>query len=175
MSNNKLMLYVKSFQETLHRGYCAPASLKILLSHYGVNKTEEELAKLCSTSKDLGTNDKSIKKAAEDLGFRVEIKNCADFKDIRQWLEKSTPVIVNWFTRGRSDYSDSEVADGHYSVVTGLDDENIYLQDPEIGKMRTINRNDFMRVWFDFTGDRIESWDEMIIRQLIAIYKPPWT
>lgn len=171
MDSNKIMLDIKPFQETLHGGYCGPASLKILLSYYGVEKSEEELARLCNISKDLGTDDKSLKKAAESLGFKVEIKNNSDFDDIKEWLKKGVPVIVDWFTRGRSDYSDSEVADGHYSVVMGLDDQNIYLQDPEIGGMRTIDKDDFMRIWFDFTGDRIESWDEMVIRQLIAIYK----
>lgn len=165
------MLDVKPFQETLHKDMCGPASLKILLSYFQIDKSEEELAKLCGVTKRLGTDDKSIRKAAEKLGFKVEIKNNSDFKDIQNWLDKGIPVIVNWFTKGRSDYSDSEVADGHYSVVTGLDKDNIYLQDPEIGKMRTINRDDFMAVWFDFTGERIESWKEVIVRQLIAIYK----
>ena len=79
------------------------------------------------------------------------------------------PVIVNWFTRGRLDYSDSEVADGHYSVVAGLDAERIYLQDPETGGLRTLKREDFTRVWFDFSGENIHP-DELIIRQLIAVY-----
>lgn len=169
--NKKIMLDIKPFQETLHKGLCGPASLKILLSYYQIDKSEKELAKMCKVSKDLGTDDKSLKKAAEELGFKVEIKNFSDFNEIYKWLEKGIPVIVDWFTRGRADYSDSEVADGHYSVVMGLDKNNIYLQDPEIGKMRTIDRDDFMVVWFDFTGERIDSWDEMIVRQLIAIYK----
>ena len=50
------------------------------------------------------------------------------------------------------DYTDADVSDGHYSVVCGLDDKNIYLQDPEIGSMRKLDREDFMTVWFDFTG-----------------------
>ena len=79
------------------------------------------------------------------------------------------PVIVDWFTRGRCDYGESEVADGHYSVVIGLDDEYIYLQDPEIGGERKIKRNDFMKVWFDFAGEYIDP-NELIIRQIIAIY-----
>lgn len=168
---DKIMLDVKPFQETLHGGYCGPASLKIVLLYYGVEKDEEELYKLCNASSDLGIDDKSLKKAAESLGFKVRIQNFASFDDIKKWLEKGIPVIVDWFTRGRASYSDSEVADGHYSVVMGLDGENIYLQDPEIGKMRIIAKDDFIRVWFDFTGETINSWDEMIIRQLVAIYR----
>jgi len=149
---------------------CGPASLKIVLAYYGVEKSEKELAKLCRAKKDMGTDDKGIKKAAADMGFKVKIKNNSNFKDIENWLDKDVPVIVNWFTRGRVDYTDADVADGHYSVVCGLDDKNIYLQDPEIGGIRKLGREDFMTVWFDFVGKHIKS-DELIIRQIIAIYR----
>ena len=166
----KKMLPVKPFQETLNAGMCGPASLKIVLAYYGVEKTEQELFNMCGTKKDLGTDDKSLKKAAEQLGFKVKIKNKSTFKDIERWLDKKVPVIVNWFTRARTDYIDSDVADGHYSVVAGLDDDFIYLQDPETGSMRKLEREDFMTVWFDFTGKYIKP-DELVIRQIIAIYQ----
>lgn len=164
------MLPLKPFQETLHAGMCGPASLKIVLEYYGVEKTEQELAKLCGVKNDLGINDQGLKNAAEQFGFTVEVKNESTFDDIEQWLDKNVPVIVNWFTRGRTDYSDSDVADGHYSVVSGLDDDFISLQDPEIGSMRKLAREDFMAVWFDFTGKYIKP-DELVIRQSIAIYR----
>jgi ABC-type bacteriocin/lantibiotic exporter with double-glycine peptidase domain len=164
------LLPVKPFQETLRGGYCGPASLKMVLAYYGTEKDEEEIAVKCGRDPNFGTDDKCLKEAAEGYGFKAEIQNEASFEDVQNWLDKKVPVIVDWFTRGRSDYDDSEVADGHYSVVVGLDAENIYLQDPEIGKLRTVDRDDFMRVWFDFKGDHITLWDDMIIRQLIAIY-----
>lgn len=162
-------LKVEGFQETLHDSMCGPASLKIVLGYLGVEKEEQELAVLVGKT-DLGTNDAGIKQAAESLGFNVVIKNESSFADLQEWLNKGIPPIVNWFTRGRSDYTDSEVADGHYSVVSGLDESNIYLQDPETGKERIIKRADFMRVWFDYTGEFIKP-DELILRQLIAIYR----
>ncbi len=54
--------------------------------------------------------------------------------------------------------------------LVSADGKNIYLQDPEIGKVRKLNKEDFMRVWFDFTGKYIKA-DELIIRQIIAIYR----
>jgi hypothetical protein len=60
------------------------------------------------------------------MGLKAKIKNNSSFKDIETWLKKEVPVIVDWFTRGRTDYGDSSVADGHYSVVMGLDDDFIY-------------------------------------------------
>lgn len=149
---------------------CGPASLKIVLDYYEIVKSEQELAKLTETTSGMGTDEEGIIRVAESLGFKVVIKNESDFSDVGGWLKKGVPVIVDWFTRGRSDYPDSEVADGHYSVVAGLDDNFIYLQDPEIGGLRKIARDNFMKVWFDFTGEYIRA-DELVIRQLIAIYR----
>lgn len=163
-------LKLKSFQETLGMSYCGPASLKIVLGYYGVEKSEKELAKMAGWNKELGVNDKGIKQAADVLGFKVKIKNNSNYKDIENWLNKGVPAIVDWFTRGRSDYPDLFMADGHYSVVAGLEDKFIYLQDPEIGKIRKIKRSDFMRVWFDFKGECIKK-NKLIVRQIIAIYK----
>lgn len=164
------LLPVAPFQETLNAGMCGPASLKMVLAYYGVEKTETELATLCSTDSTLGTTDEGIRRAAERLGFVVAIHNESSYADIHTWLDKRVPVIVNWFTRGRADYPDTAVADGHYSVVVGLDTENIYVQDPELGTMRTMSREDFLRVWFDFRPEFITNWEDMIVRQLIAIY-----
>lgn len=163
-------LKVKPFQETLNAGMCGPASLKIVLDYYGMEKSEQELAELTSHDPALGIDNKSIANAAESLGFKAEIKNDSSFADIENWLAKGVPLIVDWFTSGRNDASNSEVADGHSSVVCGLDDQFIYLQDPEIGEIRKIKKDDFMRVWFDFSGEFIKP-DELIIRQIIAIYK----
>lgn len=166
----KIMLKVKPFQETLYVSMCGVASLKIVLDYYGIEKSEKELAKLCKVDKNLGIDDKDIKRVAEQLGFKVLIKNNSSFRDIEKWLDKKVPVIVDWFTKGRQEYSEAETADGHYSVVAGLDEKYIYLQDPEIGKIRKLKRDDFMRVWFDFTGKYIKL-NELIIRQIIAIYR----
>ena len=165
------LLSVKPFQETLHAGYCGPAVLKMVLSYYGIEKTEQELAELAKTTQELGTDDMEIKRVLEDFGLKVVIQNESSFEDIKQWLDKKVPVIVDWFTRGRAEYGDSEVPDGHYSIVVGLDESHIYLQDPEIGDLRKIERNDFMKVWFDFKGEYIASWDDLVLRQLIAVYK----
>ena len=166
----KIILNIKPFQETLNNSYCGPATLKILFGYYGINKSEKELSKISRWNKDLGINDKAIKKVAEQLGFKVKIKNNSTLKDIESWLKKGVPVIVDWFTRGRSDYPNSAIADGHYSVVAGLDDKFIYLQDPEIGKIRKLSKEDFLTVWFDFAGKYIKP-NELIIRQIIAIYR----
>ena len=164
------LLPVKPFQETRPGGYCGPASLKMVLGYYGVDKSEKELALRCGHDPERGTDNEAIRRAAESYGFKAEIQKEASFNDIQRWLDKRVPVIVDWFTGGRADRDDSEVPDGHSSVVVGLDESNIYLQDPELGALRTIKREDFRRVWFDFKGEYITAWKDMDIRQLIAVY-----
>ncbi len=164
------ILNVKPFQETLRKEYCGPASLKIVLDYYGIKKSEKELARLCKVNKDLGTSAEKILSAARKMGLKTAVKNNSTFSDIERWINKNVPVIVNWFTRGRRNYSDSDIADGHYSVVVGLDSKFIYLQDPEIGKIRKLTRDDFQKVWFDFSGRYINE-KNLIIRQIMAIRK----
>src|SRR3990167_4166785 len=96
----KILLKVKPFQETLQADMCGPASLKIVMDYYGVNKSEKELAELTKPVPGLGVDDKSIADAAKALGFKVEIQNKSNFEDIEKWLEKGVPVIVDWFPRG---------------------------------------------------------------------------
>ncbi len=143
----------------------------MVLKFYDINKTERELAKLAGTSKIGGTDDKALVKVLYKFGLKTKVKNNSNFADIGKYLEKNIPVIVDWFTRGRKDYSDSAVADGHYSIVVGLDKKSIYLQDPEIGKIRKLAKEDFLRVWFDYSGEFLKSPKQVIIRQLIAVYK----
>ena len=120
----------------------------------------------------MGIDDAAIKKAAESFGFKVKIKNHSSFKDIKSWLNRGVPVIVDWFSRGSTDerYTESDVAGEHYSVVVGLEEKYIYLRDPEIDKIRKITKEDFLTVWFDFRGKYIKP-NELIIRQLIAIHR----
>jgi len=165
---SKISIKTKPYKERMLDS-CGPASLKIVLAFYGIEKTEKELMSLCKvrSGSGMGTSSKNIKNATEKLGFKVKVKENSNFKDIEFWLKKKAPVIIDWFTRGGEKCA---VADGHYSVVTGLDEKFIYLQDPEIGRINKIKREDFLRVWFDFKGMYIKP-SELVIRETIAIYK----
>lgn|SRR3989338_5750540 len=154
------MLKVTPFEQTT--GYCGPASLKMVLEYYGVKKSERELARLSGATIGRGVEGKGLLRAAKKLGLRGFIKDFASLSDIKKFvIQKKIPVIVDWFSRD----------DGHYSVVAGIDEKNIYLQDPEWGKLVKMDLKTFNRVWFDFPGNHIRSPRDLIIRRLIAIYK----
>ena len=153
------MLKVKPFrQET---GYCGPASLKMVFNYYGVTKSEKELVRLTDCTLDRGVEAHRLLQAARDLGFDGFIKDFTEFEEVRKQVkERQTPVIVDWFSED----------DGHYSVVVDIDEENIYLLDPEIGYVRAMRLKKFYRVWFDFPGDFLKSSDDLTIRRMMVIY-----
>ena len=165
------LLPVRPFQETLYGGFCGPAVIKMVLDFYGIKRSEMELAILSDKDENLGISDQDIKRVLESEGLKVKIKNFSSYKDIQTALDKGRPVIVDWFTKGRPDDPEDSMADGHYSVVVGLDKNYIYLQDPEIGGVRKILKEDFICVWFDFTSDHIKKWEDMIVRQTITVYR----
>lgn len=153
------MLKVKPFRQK--PGTCGPASLKIVLGYYNVEKSEEELAKLTNYKQKTGTQAKNILSAAKKLGFTGLIKDNADFSDLGTYIKKKIPVIVDWFSED----------DGHYSVAIGLDEKYIYLQDPQLGKIRKIERKIFRRIWFDYEKDYPTAKKDFIIRRMIIIFR----
>jgi predicted double-glycine peptidase len=162
------LLPVQPFQETLNAGMCGPASLKMVLAYYDVVASEAELAIKTNCIKEIGTTAHDLVRVAAEYGIFGEIRNESSLTDIAACVAQQKPVIVDWFTRGRDDYPpEIAVPDGHYSVVVGIDETYIYLQDPEIGGLRTLTRDAFYRAWFDFSGEQIKP-DELIIRQLIV-------
>jgi len=168
------LLPVQPYQESsLHQSLCAPATLKMLLIYWdlpGQEKTDVELARICGTDPDLGTTNEAFLEIVKEFGLESVVTEPATYEDVADWLKKGVPVVVDWFSPGPKEMVEEEMPDGHYSLVIGLDDENIYLQDPEIGHMRTISRKQFFRVWFDFTTDWIEHKDNMVLRWMAAVY-----
>ena len=167
------LLPVAAFQETLNASICGPATLKMLLSYWnlpGQEKSDVELAVACGTNSLIGTSNEQLIEAAQSFGLTCESKCNAEFADIEKWLVQKIPVIVDWFTPGRTDAPLGDMPDGHYSIVVGLDSTHIRLQDPETGGLRIIPRSQFYRVWFDFREESITTWEDMIIRWMCAVY-----
>ena len=153
------MLKIASFIQT--SGYCGPAVLKMVMGYYGVNKSEQELAKLVPDIDKKGTTGEVILKIAKKFGFDGFIKDFATLDDIKHEITiNRRPPIVDWFS----------VNDGHYSLAVALGTKNIYLRDPEYKSLRKLPRNEFFRVWFDFRGDFLKSKNDLIVRRMIVTY-----
>ncbi len=155
------MLKVKPFRQKT--AFCGPASLKMVLDYYGLKVQERILGRIAGCSATHGTSAKRLLDAAKEVGFRGIIKNSADLKDIKEYVvKKGMPVIVQWFS----------VDEGHYSVVVDIDSENIYLQDPELGHMKSMRLETFKRVWFDFPNSYLRSKSELVLRRMLVVFPP---
>lgn len=151
---------------------CGPAAVKMILLHYGIDATEDDICKLCGHTYELGCDDAGMKNALEHYSLAVEIYNEQTLEDVEYWIKHHTPVIVDWFTPG-VDPGPGDMPNGHSGIIVDIDRENVYLMDPENAQVRRILREDFMRIWFDWRGlksQHIHSWDDMVIRQLIVAY-----
>ena len=156
-----MVLHVKPYEQS--RGHCGPASLKMVLGYFGVEQSERRLAQLSGSTKGSGVGAQGLIVAARQCGLKGFYKDFCDNKDIRYYVNiKKIPVIVDWF-------SPFPPPDGHYSVVVGIDRRFIKLMDPQIGRIRRIDFKTFNRLWFDFSGDYVESKKDIIIRRMIII------
>jgi ABC-type bacteriocin/lantibiotic exporter with double-glycine peptidase domain len=148
---------------------CGPACLKIVASYFGIDIGERRLIRACKSSKISGTTGKNLINGARKFGFHAEIIDNADFKAIGQWLRRGVPVIVDWMSTSEDLRTRQHIVGGHYSVVCGLSRRNIILEDPAMGRRRTIPRQRFFNVWFDFTHAYPKVRDDLILRRLVAI------
>ena len=127
----------------------------MLLSFYGINKSENYLAKLTKATRKKGCAEKNIVKAAKKLGFNAYLKKHSSVKEIKELAKKGIFPIVAWT---------SPEEGGHYSVVVGFKGKNILIADPHFGKIKK-----HAIKWFD------KRWKEIgkfrTLREIIIIQK----
>lgn len=133
----------------------------MVLEYFGCSKSENELARASGATRRWGVEVAGLIKVAKKYGFKTLTKDKADFKDLRYWLDKKIPVIVEWFNE--------EV---HFSVVVGLDRRHIYLMDPNLGQVRKIKRMIFLGAWFQFHGDFMKTTRDLHLRRMLVVYSP---
>ncbi|MCK5473798.1 MAG: C39 family peptidase [Candidatus Aenigmarchaeota archaeon] len=154
------MLKIKPFKQT--KGYCGPASLKMLLSYYGIDKSEDYLAKLVGASRETGCGEDGLMDAGKKLGFKAYSKVESSIEELKELIEKGIPVMVAWF---------SPEENGHYSLVIGFEKNKIVMNDPHFGKEIKMDIKQFLIRWFDFDNYPIKDCSELGIRRIIVIQK----
>lgn len=156
------MIKAKPFKQS--KGYCGPASLKIILSYYGIDKSEKYLAKLTNTSRSKGCYGKELVKAGKKLGFKSYYKDNCSINDLKKLIKQNIPVIIDWFS------PDPEEG-GHYSIVVGFERQKIILIDPYFGKKKKIRTDKFLSRWFDFENDPPKGKSDLNLRRMIVIHQ----
>ena len=118
---------------------CGPAALQMVFAHYGFHFSEGELARRLKTKKETGTRNYRLAKMARREGFITKTKSGASLNQIKQYLDRDIPVIVNFIEPSHNDY--------HFAVVVGLTNGDVVLNDPWNGEKFTLPKKEFIKSW----------------------------
>lgn len=142
------------------KGYCGPASLKMVFDYLGIIKTQEEWAKLSGTTQEDGVQNEGMIKAIKSVGFSCKIIKEASFLDLENLVKTHNTTMIIWWSEGG----------GHYSPVVDITEKSIIIADPEIGRYRRIGLKRFDHFWFDFAKDYNRDPKDLELRTLLLIY-----
>jgi ABC-type bacteriocin/lantibiotic exporter with double-glycine peptidase domain len=138
------------------KGYCGPASLKMVMDYYGIVKSQDYWAKQTNTSRKTGCSEREIIKVSEALGFKSYMKQNSTINELRELFSKGNMIIVDWFSPEQA---------GHYSVVAGFEKKKLLIADPHFGRIIKHDIGWFQERWFDVIND------ELILKEIIVIGK----
>lgn len=128
---------------------CGPAALYVACRKFDVGPVDyAEYRGLLATTDSDGTTPSSLALVARNLGLHVEeFSGDYWFGELERHLGLGHPVICPIQTGGTEESRAAE-KEGHYVVAFGLDDANVYVQDPAAGRV-AMPREQFAADWHD--------------------------
>jgi predicted double-glycine peptidase len=114
---------------------CGASALQSVLAYWGKDIDERELMKLMGTTEEEGTYPDKIAHAARSLGFEAEVKENLTLDEVRKFTDPGNPMIALaqvWRSAKSGKTAAEEWDAGHYISVLGVDDDNVYFQDPYV-------------------------------------------
>lgn len=134
---------------------CSAAALQAVLSYYGEEISEPELAiELGATPQD-GAPPEAIVRVAQAHGYTAVLRENLDIADLAKAASAGIPVIVAlqaWPSRPIVDYSQAW-DDGHYVVVLAVERERLIFEDPSLlGSRGVLSPREFSLRWHDQDG-----------------------
>jgi len=136
---------------------CGAAALQAVLCYWGIEAREDSLMKALGTNEEAGTSPDNILRVAGENGLQASIREGMTIQDIEQSVRAGVPVIADiqaWTDSPESGFSwAGEWEDGHYVIVLGIDERNVYVEDPSLlGTRGVIPRAEFVERWHDYEG-----------------------
>jgi ABC-type bacteriocin/lantibiotic exporter with double-glycine peptidase domain len=136
---------------------CGVACLRMVLASYGKDVSESKLEETCETGW-LGNTCGELVKGVEKFGFKAEEVDNVTLKYLSSQLEKRYPLIA--LIDPAILYGGIE-GFGHFVVITGIEGDNIYYHDPDLGKDLARDVSDFMKAWEKFSFKGVRVWKSM--------------
>ncbi len=142
--------------------FCGPTCLRIVFRYYDIQKTEEELAEMCQSSRETGTDPQNMVQVAQELGLRTEYMRESSIDEVRSLTSQGIPVIVDWFSPEQA---------GHYSVIIGVGNRELIMAEPLTGSTRRMTIKDFLNHWFELDSYPPKDPSKFTLREMIVIQK----
>jgi len=149
---------------------CGANALQTVLIYYGIDVREKTLMNQLGTTSEHGTpviNMVEIIKGAEYYGLEAEDKDDMTIDDLKHAIDNGWPTIIAIQAYMDKDDQDEHAIEyknnwneGHYVVVIGYDDKNIYFEDPSDTKRTFLSYDEFNDRWHDMDDDgkKYEHW-----------------
>lgn len=124
---------------------CLPICVEMVLAYYGKQVDSDWLRQVLEATP-IGTPGfKVLNPAAHN--FHVTYAPATDERVLLQSLADGTPPIALVQTNNLSYWT---IETAHAVVVTGMDDESVFINDPAFPVRQIVARNEFMLAWSDF-------------------------
>jgi predicted double-glycine peptidase len=147
---------------------CGASALQSVLGYWGKDVDERELMKLMGTTEEEGTYPEKMVHAARTLGFDAEARQDLTLDEVRKFTSEGHPMIaLAQVWRSQSQAAKKRLKDewdaGHYIVVLGVDDENVYFQDPYVRMCKAfVSRRTFEAHWHQVMGGDLKRNPKLI-------------
>lgn len=120
--------------------YCGPASLAMIFNFYGLNVSQDDIAREIFSTELKGTLSLEMVSYAFKKGFDADVYN-GSMADLRAKLEAGFPLIVSH----KAEKNDKRI---HYLVVFGFDDgKEVFYSHSDTKQALTIDYRKFLKHW----------------------------
>lgn len=132
---NHIKIHLPAVQQR-HDYDCGAAAFRSVCEFFGVGPEDHgEFIKLCNTSHNTGTRPTNLLQAAKKVGLQAKAQKEMTVEELKKYVDKGVPVIcpIQAWTEGEDRWKTyNKKGSGHYVVVIGYDEGNIYFEDPVI-------------------------------------------
>ncbi len=137
---------------------CGASAVQSVLAYWGTEVHENDLWQALGTTERLGTSPENMLRVLQSYGLKAQMHEGTTVGEIRESLHRGVPVILDiqaWPDSPLQGASwDRNWEDGHYVIAIGLDDANLYVEDPSLlGCRGYIPLSELESRWHDYEGD----------------------
>jgi ATP-binding cassette subfamily B protein len=133
---------------------CGVACVRMVFKFYGKEVSEFELEEACETGW-LGNTSSELVTCIEGFGFMSEEVERINVQFLKKEIEKNRPLIA--LIDPAVLYGGLE-GFGHFVVITGIVNDKIYYNDPDLDRDLARDIKDFFKAWEKFSFKGVKIW-----------------